>query len=174
MARSAPPLSAPEIVRRLHDQFGEDLLESSDALGEAVVRVAPERYRELIQTLRDDADFLRDYLTVVWFGAIALVLAGLLLGISALVRPSHPTRQKLLAYESGVDPVGEGWSQSQIRYYVFALLFVIFDVEAVFIFPWATRLEIYGVFGLVEMGIFVFVLLLGLVYAWRKGVLRWV
>ena len=120
------------------------------------------------------SDFLRDYLTVVWFGAIALVLAGLLLGVAALVRPDHPTRQKLIPYESGVDPVGEGWSQSQVRYYVFALLFVIFDVEAVFIFPWATRLESYGGFGLVEMGIFVFVLLLGLVYAWRKGVLRWV
>ena len=58
--------------------------------------------------------------------------------------------------------------------YVFALLFVMFDVEAVFIFPWATRLEAYGTFGLIEMGIFVFILLLGLVYAWRKGVLKWV
>ena len=118
--------------------------------------------------------FLRDWLTVVWFGAIALVLAGLLLGISALVRPNKPNVQKMMPYESGVDPVGDGWSQSQVRYYVFALLFVIFDVEAVFIFPWATQLERYGAFGLVEMGIFVFVLLLGLVYAWRKGVLRWV
>jgi len=120
------------------------------------------------------SSFLRDWLTVVWFGAIALLLAGLLLGISALVRPHRPTAQKLMPYESGVDPVGDGWSQSQVRYYVFALLFVIFDVEAVFIFPWATQLERYGAFGLVEMGIFVFVLLLGLVYAWRKGVLRWV
>ena len=120
------------------------------------------------------SQFLRDYLTVVWFGAIALVLAGLLLGISALVRPNNPTPQKLIAYESGVDPIGDGWSQSQIRYYIFALLFVVFEVEAVFIFPWATQLERYGVFGLVEMGVFVFVLLLGLVYAWRKGVLRWV
>jgi NADH-quinone oxidoreductase subunit A len=120
------------------------------------------------------SSFLRDWLTVVWFGAIALVLAGLLLGISALVRPNRPTLQKVMPYESGVDPVGDGWSQSQVRYYVFALLFVIFDVEAVFIFPWATQLERYGGFGLVEMGIFVFVLLLGLVYAWRKGVLRWV
>jgi NADH-quinone oxidoreductase subunit A len=120
------------------------------------------------------SDFLRDYLTVVWFGAIALVLAGLLLGVAALVRPDKPTRQKVMAYESGVDPVGTGWSQSQIRYYIFALLFVVFDVEAVFIFPWATQLERYALFGLVEMGIFVFVLLLGLVYAWRKGVLRWV
>lgn len=120
------------------------------------------------------SDFLRDYLTVVWFGAIALVLAGLLLGVAALVRPDKPTRQKVMAYESGVDPVGTGWSQSQVRYYIFALLFVVFDVEAVFIFPWATQLERYALFGLVEMGIFVFVLLLGLVYAWRKGVLRWV
>jgi NADH-quinone oxidoreductase subunit A len=80
----------------------------------------------------------------------------------------------LLTYESGVDPVGHGWSQSQVRYYIFALLFVVFDVEAVFIFPWATQLERYGMFGLVEMGVFVFILLLGLIYAWRKGVLRWV
>lgn len=120
------------------------------------------------------SEFLRSYLVVFWFGLIALLLASLLLGISVLIRPNKPTREKLLTYESGVDPVGEGWSQSQIRYYVFALLFVIFDVEAVFIFPWATQLERYAGFGLVEMGVFVGVLLLGLVYAWRKGVLRWV
>ncbi len=120
------------------------------------------------------SDFLRDYLTVVWFAATALLLSGLLLGISAAIRPNKPNYEKLMPYESGVDPVGLGWSQSQIRYYVFALLFVVFDVEAVFIFPWATQLERYAGFGLVEMGVFVFVLLLGLVYAWRKGVLRWV
>jgi|SRR3954447_9280082 len=120
------------------------------------------------------SEFLRDYLTVVFFAAIGLALAGLLLGIGALIRPTRPSVQKNMPYESGVDPVGHGWSQSQIRYYVFALLFVIFDVEAVFIFPWATQLERYAGFGLVEMGVFVFVLVLGLVYAWRKGVLRWV
>jgi NADH-quinone oxidoreductase subunit A len=120
------------------------------------------------------SQFLRSYLTVAFFGAVGVLLAGLLLGLSALLRPKRPTPQKMLTYESGVDPVGTGWSQSQIRYYVFALLFVVFDVEAVFIFPWATQLERYAGFGLVEMGIFVFVLLLGLVYAWRKGVLRWV
>jgi NADH:ubiquinone oxidoreductase subunit 3 (subunit A) len=118
--------------------------------------------------------FLRSYLTVVWFGLASFLVAGLLLGISALIRPNKPNPEKLLTYESGVDPVGDGWSQSQIRYYVFALLFVIFDVEAVFIFPWATQLERYAGFGLVEMGVFVGILLLGLVYAWRKGVLRWV
>ena len=118
--------------------------------------------------------FLRSYLTVAFFGGVGVLLAALLLGLSAVLRPSRPTPQKRLSYESGVDPVGTGWSQSQIRYYVFALLFVVFDVEAVFIFPWATQLERYAGFGLVEMAIFVFVLLLGLVYAWRKGVLRWV
>src|SRR6185369_4781868 len=120
------------------------------------------------------SDFLRDYLTIVWFGAIALLLAGLLLGISALVRPNKPSVEKLTAYESGVDPVGDGWSQSQVRYYIFALLFVVFDVEAVFIFPWAVRLEALGTFGLVEMLVFIAILAFGLVYAWRKGVLRWV
>ena len=118
--------------------------------------------------------FLRSFLTVIWFGVAAFLVAALLLWVASLIRPINPTREKQLTYESGVDPVGEGWSQSQVRYYIFALLFVIFDVEAVFIFPWATQLERYAGFGLVEMGIFVFVLLLGLVYAWRKGVLRWV
>lgn len=120
------------------------------------------------------SEFLRSYLTVVWFGLTSFLIAGLLLGISALIRPNKPTPQKQLTYESGVDPVGNGWSQSQIRYYVFALLFVIFGVETVFIFPWATQLERYAGFGLIEMGVFVAILLLGLVYAWRKGVLRWV
>jgi len=120
------------------------------------------------------SDSLRQYLTVAIFIGLGLLLAGVFLGLGYLVRPSRDQPQKFLTYESGVDPVGIGWSQSQIRYYVFALLFVMFDVEAVFIFPWATQVETYGTFGLVEMLVFVFVLLLGLVYAWRKGVLRWV
>jgi NADH-quinone oxidoreductase subunit A len=120
------------------------------------------------------SDFLRSWLTVAWFGLAAVVLAALLLGVASLLRPSRPTPEKVMAYESGVDPVGVGWSQSQIRYYVFALLFVVFDVEAVFIFPWATQLERYGVFGLVVMVLFVVLLLDGLFYAWKKGVLRWV
>lgn len=120
------------------------------------------------------SSFLRDYLTVVWFGTAALVLGGLLLGIASIVRPFKPTPAKLIAYESGVDPVGMGWSQSQIRYYVFALLFVIFDVEAVFIFPWAANIERYGTFGLVVMLVFIVLLLDGLLYAWKRGLLRWV
>ena len=87
------------------------------------------------------SSFLRSFLTVVWFGLAAVLIAGLLLWVASLLRPVKPTREKQLTYESGVDPVGEGWSQSQVRYYIFALLFVIFDVEAVFIFPWATQLS---------------------------------
>ena len=120
------------------------------------------------------SSFLRSYLTVAIFAGAAVLLVGLMLGLGGLLRPRRPQPQKYIAYESGVDPVGEGWSQSQIRYYVFALLFVMFDVEAVFIFPWATRLEAYGTFGLVEMLVFVGILALGLLYAWRKKVLRWV
>src|SRR2546421_11687713 len=120
------------------------------------------------------SDFYRSYLTVALFGGAATVLVGLMLGLGALLRPSRPTPQKLIAYESGVDPVGTGWSQSQIRYYVFALLFVMFDVEAVFIFPWAVKIDALATFGLVEVVVFIVILALGLVYAWRKGVLRWV
>ena len=119
------------------------------------------------------SDLLRSYLTVGLFASLGFVLVGLLLVISWALRPSRPQRQKYISYESGVDPVGDMWSQSQVRYYIFALLFVMFDVEAVFIFPWATRVETYGAFGLVEMLVFIGILLLGLVYAWRKGVLRW-
>ncbi|UDY33921.1 NADH-quinone oxidoreductase subunit A [Dermatobacter hominis] len=119
------------------------------------------------------SDFLRSFLTVGLFAALGIVLFALLVGISALLRPDRKQAQKYIAYESGADPVGDMWSQSQVRYYIFALLFVMFDVEAVFIFPWATNLEWFGVFGLVEMFIFIFILVLGLVYAWRKGVLKW-
>lgn len=120
------------------------------------------------------SEFFRDYLTVVWFGGAGVLLGAALFGLSALIRPNRPTEQKVIAYESGVDPVGMGWSQSQIRYYVFALLFVIFDVEAVFLFPWAASVERYGAFGLVVMLAFIFLLLDGLIYAWKRGLLRWV
>ena len=119
------------------------------------------------------SDFVRQYLTVAIFIGLGLGLAAGLLGLGKLLRPTRPQPEKYITYESGVDPVGTGWSQSQVRYYIFALLFVLFDVEAVFIFPWATRLETYGAFGLVEMLVFITILALGLVYAWRKKVLRW-
>jgi NADH-quinone oxidoreductase subunit A len=120
------------------------------------------------------SEYLRGFLTVALYAGAGAGMVALLLGVGSLLRPTRPQPQKYINYESGVDPVGTGYSQSHIRYYLFALLFVMFDVEAVFIFPWAIRLEALGVFGLVEMIVFIVILALGLIYAWRKGVLRWV
>ncbi len=119
-----------------------------------------------------------DYVTVAIFVAIGAILVGGAVGASKLIAPSRPGGFKDVAYESGIEPIGGGWNQSHIRYYVFALLFLIFDVEAVFIFPWATQLDVFqaagrGVFALAEMFIFILILLAGLVYAIKKGVLKW-
>jgi NADH-quinone oxidoreductase subunit A len=109
---------------------------------------------------------------------VALLIAGLGLVAVAftaarIIAPHRPLPEKLTTYECGIDPVGEGWSQSQIRYYIYAFLFVIFDVESVFLFPWATIFERLGMQAVVEMAIFVFILALGLLYAYRKKVLVW-
>jgi NADH-quinone oxidoreductase subunit A len=121
---------------------------------------------------QDYSDFLRQYLTVAIFAGLALGMIALMLGAGSLLRPTSNRKgeyqeQKKVGYESGVDPVGHSWTQTQVRYYIFALLFVMFDVEAVFIFPWATRLDQYSWFGLVEMAVFILLLLLGLIYAIR-------
>jgi len=119
-----------------------------------------------------------DYVTVAIFIAIGALLVGGAVFMSKMIAPNAPGGFKDVAYESGIEPIGGGWSQSHIRYYIFALLFLIFDVEAVFIFPWAIQLEYFdsigrGLFVLIEMFIFIAILLLGLVYAIRKGVLKW-
>jgi NADH-quinone oxidoreductase subunit A len=133
--------------------------------------------RDSVNCSTEYTEFVRQYLTVAILGAVALGLVAGMLAVAGLLRPARRKgryqEQKHLTYESGVNAVGTGWSQSNVRYYVFAVLFVIFDVEAVFIFPWAMRLESYGAFGLVEMLVFIAVLVLGLAYAWRKKVLRW-
>jgi len=118
-------------------------------------------------------EFYRQYLAVAVFVVAAFGMVGAMLAIARILRPTLPQDEKYITYESGSDPLPL-FGQANVRYYIYALLFVIFDVEAVFIFPWATQLERYAGFGLVEMGVFVGVLLLGLVYAWKKGVLRWV
>lgn len=122
--------------------------------------------------------YLGEYITVAAFLALGalLVLGGM--AASKLLRPDKPEKVKSETYECGIDAVASTWSQTQIRYFIFALLFLIFDIEAVFIFPWAVRLEDFAAAGigalvLVEMVIFIGVLVLGLVYAIRKGVLRW-
>src|SRR5213594_4982901 len=104
-------------------------------------------------------------------GGALLVAVALLAG--RVVAPRRPIAAKLTTYECGIDPVGEGWSQTQVRYFLYAFLFVIFDVESVFLFPWATIFERLGYQAVVEMAIFVFILALGLLYAYRKKVLQW-
>ena len=116
--------------------------------------------------------YYRTYLAVAVLAVAAAGMFGAMLGVGRLLRPNRAQPEKYITYEAGSDPV-TGFGQSNIRYYVYALLFVMFDVEAVFIFPWAVRLEGLGAFALVEMVIFIVILALGLVYAWRKGVLRW-
>jgi NADH-quinone oxidoreductase subunit A len=117
------------------------------------------------------------------YATLGLVLVvGVLVFVGAfaankLLRPAHPAEPpgKRISYESGVDPVGGDWAQAQIRYYVYAYLYVLFAVEAVFLFPWAVVFDRAG-FGLVtvaEMGIFIAVLALGILYAWRKKILTW-
>ncbi|MDI6791988.1 MAG: NADH-quinone oxidoreductase subunit A [bacterium] len=109
----------------------------------------------------------------------AFMVLGAFIG-NWLLAPSKPTQRKSSTYECGIIPTGEGWIQYNVRYYLFALIFLIFDVETVFLIPWAVvfrRAEDLGispVVAFVEMGIFIFILLVGLAYAWRKGVLRWV
>ena len=107
----------------------------------------------------------------VAIGGALLVTVALLGG--RLVAPRRPIAAKLTTYECGIDPVGEGWSQTQVRYFLYAFLFVIFDVESVFLFPWATVFERLGYSAVVEMAIFIGVLAVGLLYAYRKGVLHW-
>jgi NADH-quinone oxidoreductase subunit A len=117
-------------------------------------------------------EFYRQYLAVAVFVLAALLMVGAMLGVGRLLRPTVPQDEKYVTYESGSDPTGR-FGQANVRYYIYALLFVVFDVEAVFIFPWAVGAEDLGWYGLVEMTIFVAVLLLGLAYVWRKGLLKW-
>jgi NADH-quinone oxidoreductase subunit A len=125
------------------------------------------------QPLSGMSTYFEQYITVGVFAALGVVLVAALLGLAAVLRPTNPTPAKRLTYECGVDPVGSGWSQTHIRYFVFGLLFVIFDVEAVFIFPWAIEAESLGMFGLVAIVLFMLTLVEGLVYVIKKGVLRW-
>ena len=129
---------------------------------------------DLVGTVLSAESYFSSYVVVAIFSVLGVASFLLTLGIGRLIRPENPSLAKLSTYECGIDPTGGGWSQSQIRYYIFALLFVMFDVEAVFIFPWAVTIEQLGKQALIEMVVFVVILALGLVYAWRKGLLEWV
>lgn len=120
--------------------------------------------------------YFETYLSVV----VLLLIGGLIVGGALLanraLRPHRPTSDKLTTYECGIDPVGEGWAQSYVRYYVFAYLYAIFAVDAVFLFPWATVFSAngYGPVTMGEMFVFLGFIAAGLAYAWKKGVLGWV
>lgn len=114
----------------------------------------------------DSSFFLGAFIT-----GIVLVLAGL--GLAILLSPSSYNPQKGLAYECGVPTKGSSWMQFRVGYYLYAILYLMFDVEAIFLFPWATVVRDLGMAGLYSISFFVVILGLGLAYAWRKGALQW-
>ncbi|KAB8167127.1 NADH-quinone oxidoreductase subunit A [Streptomyces sp. 3MP-14] len=120
-------------------------------------------------------DYFHGYTVVGLVAVVGVLFVTVAFVAGQLLRPSVPTPEKLLVYECGVDPVGEGWAHTQVRYYIYAFLYVIFAVDSVFLFPWATvfAADGFGAATLVEMFVFLGFLSVGLLYAWRKGVLTW-
>ncbi len=121
------------------------------------------------------SEYFQSYSVIGLLALIGVLFVAVAFGAGRLLRPVVPTPEKLLTYECGVDPVGEGWAHTQVRYYVYAFLYVIFAVDSIFLFPWATVFAApgYGATTLVEMFIFLGFLAVGLLYAWKKGVLAW-
>ena len=115
----------------------------------------------------------RDFGTVLIFAMLAIVLVYVPLLISSLVAPSQKTPDKLDNYECGEEPEGSAWVQFNIRFYVIALIFLIFDVEVVFLYPWAVQIRELGWFGFLATSVFLGILVLGLAYDWKKGALEW-
>lgn len=111
---------------------------------------------------------------VALFSLIALSVPIIGLILSWLLRPHRPGPIKQTTYECGLETVGETWIQFKVQYYLYALIFVLFDVETVFLYPWAVAYNVLPLFALVEMFIFLLILGVGLAYAWRKGALEWV
>ena len=113
------------------------------------------------------------YIPVAIFLAVGLIFATVALFVSKLLRPDRPNPEKLTIYECGEIPIGDTRIQFSIRFYLYAILFVIFDVETIFLYPWAIVFFDIGLLGFIEMMIFLGILTLGLAYPWRKGVLKW-
>jgi NADH-quinone oxidoreductase subunit A len=125
------------------------------------------------KTFTNVTNYYQSYAVVLAVAVAGVALVAVAFGAARLIAPSRPLAAKLTTYECGIDPVGVGWAQSEVRYYIYGFLFVIFDVESVFLFPWARVFEKLGYTAVVEMGIFIGILAVGLLYAWRKGVLKW-
>ncbi|MGB3491866.1 MAG: photosynthetic/respiratory NAD(P)H-quinone oxidoreductase subunit C [Elainellaceae cyanobacterium] len=116
---------------------------------------------------------LNGYEYLLGFLIICSLVPVLALTVSYIVRPKRKGAERRTTYESGMEPIGGAWIQFNIRYYMFALVFVIFDVEVVFLYPWAVAFNQLGLLAFIEVLIFVAILVVGLVYAWRKGALEW-
>lgn len=116
---------------------------------------------------------MTSYLPLLLLFVIAAVLAVALFTITTLLGPKNPTPEKQMPFECGSDSTGSQFVRPSVKFYLTAILFVVFDIEAVFLYPWAARFREFGLFGLIEMVLFLVVLGLTLVYAWRKGALEW-
>ncbi len=113
------------------------------------------------------------FLPVAIFLLLGVVVSVGMLVAGWFIRPRNPYREKLLTYESGITPFMDAHQKFSIRYYIIAMLFLIFDIEAVFLYPWAMAYNQIGLYGFVQMVIFVIILLVGYFYAWKKGALEW-
>jgi len=118
-------------------------------------------------------EYLTRYFPILLFILIALAFGVVTLLISYLVQPKYPEPEKLSAYECGSEPFSDARMPFPVRYYIFAMLFVIFDIEVIFLYPWAVVFDKIGLIGLIEMMIFIALFLVAYVYAWRKGALEW-
>ncbi len=118
-------------------------------------------------------DYLSRYFPIILFIGIALAFGVVTLVVSYLVQPKYPEPEKLSAYECGSEPFSDARMPFPVRYYIIAMLFVIFDIEVIFLYPWAVAFDKIGLIGLVEMLIFIALFLVAYVYAWKKGALEW-
>jgi len=116
----------------------------------------------------------QNYVPIFIFIAIVGIALPLTLVVAKLVRPENPNRAKLMPYECGIDPVDNARGRYTVRFYIVAILFVVFDVETIFLFPWAVQFKALGKFGLLEMFIFLGILIVGYLWVWRKGALEWI
>ncbi|NWG33014.1 MAG: NADH-quinone oxidoreductase subunit A [Chloroflexi bacterium] len=114
-----------------------------------------------------------EYVAIALLIALALVIALIAIGLGYLFGPRKQSEVKAQPYESGISPFGEGTRRMPVRFYLIAVLFILFDIEVVFFLPWAIVFRQLGLFGLVEMIVFIVILLVGYVYAWKKGALEW-
>ncbi len=116
----------------------------------------------------------QNYVPVFLFILVALAVPAVTLVIAKLVRPDNPFKTKLMPYECGIDPVDNARGRYTVRFYIVAILFVVFDIETVFLFPWAVQFKALGMFGFLEMMVFLVILIVGYVWIWKKGALEWI